>query len=238
MSKWYFQIKGRNHPDDSLSFGRWSWPPLFSGQVEADTRKDARKQINDLFAEQFPCRVAKDDDAQPFLLHIVEMTKKDAYLLALFDTRECQECGRHFRRIDLYNDTHEPYKGTEYCSQACKDKAYALQKMLSEDDPYGKKSIPCIYRITNKLTGMVYIGQTKQAFTLRWWQHVKWGSSDCKFHQAIKESEITDWTFEVVEVCSEDKLDQREAYHIAAHDSVFNGYNTAMPNAEAMEEER
>lgn len=228
MPQFYYQIKGLDHNEDA--FDKWAWPPLFSGRVEAQDQKEARAMVQAMYGEDIPGRVAKKDRSKPFILHVKKM---DAYLARLFEPRACKQCGNEFRRIDLYNDQHEAYKGPDFCSQACANAAKAADMVPGGDDPYGNKAIPCIYRITNKPTGKVYIGQTRQAFTLRWWQHVKWGTSDCKFHTALRESALTDWMFEVVEVCEADTLDEREAHWIREHDAINNGYNTAKVTAAA-----
>lgn len=226
MSKdFYYQIKGLA-TDQNTGCEKWSWPPLFSGKVEAANSKEARAALEGMFKHKLPGSIKRADFSQPFLMRLTEITDDQPYLKRLFELKECEECGNPFRQIDLYNDPHETYKGPRFCCQVCANKAKAAEIMAGPDDPYGNKSIPCIYRITNKRTKMVYIGQTTQAFTLRWWQHIKWGESGCKFHQAMRNSELTDWTFEVLEVCKAEELDQREAYHIAAHDSVERGYNS------------
>lgn len=219
--EFYYQIKGLNYNEDA--YDKWQWPPLFSGRIEAENPKEARLKVNAMFGKKFPGRVKRDDNSKPFLLHIKPMS---AYFTRLFEVKECEQCGSKFRRIDLYNDHNEPYKGQEFCSQECKNTARAVKIVAGHNDNCFNKAFPCIYRIKNKKTGMVYIGQTQQAFTLRWWQHVKWGTDDCKFHKALRESSLTDWTFEVVELCEEKDLNAREAHHIAANNAVDNGYNS------------
>jgi hypothetical protein len=227
---WYYQIKGlvkdKNAPDYE---SKWSWPPLFSGRIEADSSKEARYLIEGLFDKKFPGKIKKDDYSNSYLLKI---SKYSSYENALFEEIECKECGRSFRRIDLYNDINESYKGKEYCSSSCRDKHNIENKrnMVAEDDPYGNIAIPCIYRITNKKSGKSYIGQTKQSFTLRWWQHVKWGATNCKFHNALQNTPITDWKFEVIEVCEENELNERETYYIKFYNTVDKGYNSNYGN--------
>ena len=85
-----------------------------------------------------------------------------------------------------------------------------------------------IYKITNKHNGLCYIGQTIRSFTLRWWEHIV-RPSNCKFHSALKDSKISDWIFEVVEVIpsgNKEKLDERESYWIRHYNSINNGFNT------------
>ena len=197
----------------------------------AKDKKEAKKIIEAEYNKSFPLRVlSKDLDKNEFLLMIQDMTE-NKYLKALFKERKCKECQSKFRRIDLYNDANSHYKGTEYCSGDCKDKGYERTRYEINGEMFDESgNVPVIYKITNKKTDKCYIGQTIQSFTLRWWQHVKWGKSDCKFHQAMKGSKLTDWKFEVIDVVSDgskEKLDERESFYIKYYDSINDGYNTA-----------
>lgn len=73
-----------------------------------------------------------------------------------------------------------------------------------------------IYRITNSLTQMCYIGQAVDIGD-RWRQHVKRAlnaepRTQNKLYPAMYESGIENWTFEVIEECTRDKLNEREDY--------------------------
>ena len=237
--EYYYQIKGKDGKNTYGIYGssNWGFPPIFSGKVTANDRKEAKEIIENEYGKKFPLRVlSKDLENNEFLLRITEM-QDNPYLRSIFNERECIECKQKYRRIDLYNDINEKYKGTEYCSESCKEKAYEKRRfetsesMFDNDD--GSNNVPVIYKITNRTTNMCYVGQTTQSFTLRWWQHIKWGKSDCKFHDAIKKSKLTDWIFEVIEVLnSKEKLDEREAYYIKEFESIKKGYNTMKVNHE------
>jgi hypothetical protein len=61
---------------------------------------------------ELPCRVLKKDfEKSPYLLKLREHDVTDEYLNRLFVNRQCKECSNSFRRIDLYNDHNEQYKG-------------------------------------------------------------------------------------------------------------------------------
>lgn len=93
-----------------------------------------------------------------------------------------------------------------------------------------------IYKISNVITGQCYIGKTCKKPTNRWYQHFsKPGNS--KFHQAIKNSPITEWTFTVIEEIEfpiDVYLDsqaiiyikERENYWIKEYDAINSGYNS------------
>jgi hypothetical protein len=140
-----------------------------------------------------------------------------------------------FKLIDKYHDPHTETKSHDYCAEAClaaaKFRDLSEFKLTSEG-----RSPPVIYQVRQKSTGMVYVGQTTQPFTLRWWQHLS-NPSACKFHAALTSSNITDWEFSVLEVISypEDCSDRaghitdRERHWIDALSSVSAGFNTLRP---------
>lgn len=237
MKEFYYQIKGKNNPSDPYSYGKWAFPPIFSGKVEATDRKEAKLIIDEEYGRKFPLRVLdKDIDANEYLLAITEITENSGHS-RLFSSRECSTCGSEFRIIDKYNDANCLNKGSEYCSDECKHEAKLIETVKwNEDNVMNGKHIPVIYKITNKKTGLSYIGKTTQAFTFRWYQHFfQLGST--KFHNEIKTTEISDWTFEVIEVVKipddtkeyseADKfIFERERFWINHHDSIKNGYNS------------
>lgn len=228
MKEFYYQIKGKSGEG---GWGKWSFPPIFTGKVSADSKKEAKKAVEDEYGKKFPLRVlTKDLDSNEFLLKIEEISD---YTARLFEDQSCEQCGKVFRRIDLYNDSNSSYKGYDFCSDKCKSEMRQVKYLK------GIKGgqLPVIYQITNSKTGKSYIGKTTQVFTLRWYQHFFHGDT-CKFHQAIEESELEDWSFQIVEtvVVPDDikKLDDgvdfvssREKFWIDKIDSIQNGYNSA-----------
>lgn len=236
---YYYQIKGKTGDKDGWS--NWTFPPIYSGRIKAENKIEAKKMIEQNYNKHFPLRVLnKDLDSNEFLLKIEDMTNNN-YLIKLFEYNECknEECKKKFRRIDLYNDTNVKTKGMDYCSDKCREierEKYEIERIKNfnnpeMDNPNGFYNIPVIYKITNKNNNMCYIGQTTQSFTLRWWQHIKWGESDCKFHKAIQKGKLTDWLFEIIEVVENRYcLDERESYYIKQFDSINKGYNTVKVN--------
>ena len=86
-----------------------------------------------------------------------------------------------------------------------------------------------IYKITNLLTGKSYIGQSVNIAT-RWSQHKSISRSietldGNELHKDILELGIDNFSFEVIEETTVDKLDEREIYWIAYYDTFYNGYN-------------
>lgn len=91
-------------------------------------------------------------------------------------------------------------------------------------------SVCGIYKITNKNTGEIYIGQSVDIAS-RWKQHVKCGlgidaSPTNKLYNNMQQSGIWNFTFELLEVCSRDKLNEKECFWIDMYQSNKIGLNT------------
>lgn len=236
MLKFYYQIKGRRPAKNAYGEDGWAWPPVFSGMVEATNRKAAKLAVEEVYERQFPMRVLrKDMAAHEYLLHIQEIGEHDTYLLSRFEDKACKECGMVFKLIDKYNDPNTETKSHDYCTEAClqaaKYRDLSEFRLASEG-----RSPPVIYQVRQKSTGRVYVGQTTQPFTLRWWQHLS-NPTTCKFHTALGGSDITDWEFSVLEVIAYPEpctnrpayITQRESHWIEALGAVETGFNTVRP---------
>lgn len=241
MAEFYYQIKGKSNTDELGFFGsaqNWTFPPIFSGKVEAKDRKHAKIIIDEIYGKNFPLRVlSKDLDSNEFLLSIEEM-KEDSHRHRLFELKKCKLCESTFYVIDKYNDTNDSYKGSEYCSYNCKNEDYKLTQIrYNEENILKGIHTPVIYKITSKINGLCYIGKTSQAFTFRWYQHFFQNGGTSKFHSEIKNTTIVDWIFEVIEIVkipddlkiyseAEKFILDRERYWINFYDSKNNGFNT------------
>lgn len=87
-----------------------------------------------------------------------------------------------------------------------------------------------IYKITNKNNNKVYIGQS-QDIALRWRQHKQnYQTMPGWYENARAEStSIDDFTFEVIQECKKEELDELETYWISYYDSIKQGYNRELP---------
>lgn len=82
-----------------------------------------------------------------------------------------------------------------------------------------------IYKITKKENGKAYIGQSNN-IERRFAQHCYKGEkAKIPLDIAIKKYGKDAFTFEVIEECSSEQLNEREAYWIKYYDTVKNGYN-------------
>ena len=83
-----------------------------------------------------------------------------------------------------------------------------------------------IYKITNKINGKVYIGQTCKSIQYRWQRH-QYSSSGCiRLRDAIVECGVDNFLVEEVEVCQNNiEAFDRECYWIEFYNSMNVGYN-------------
>ena len=247
MPQYLYQIKGKGG-DGSDSYSTWLFPPLWTDMIEAKDKKEAKLIVEEEYGRKFPLRVLHEDLASnEFLLVIKEVKENDHHTRKLFEANTCKQCGAQFKQIEKYQLGNKG-GGFSFCSNECSkkhDMDNALPHFNAESYQYNTR--PVIYKITNKDTGMCYIGKTCQVFTLRWYQHF-FQASDTKFHRAIKESKPTDWVFEVVETViipdeikfnskeANDLIFKREMLYINLNDSIKNGYNSVSSKNELIEE--
>jgi group I intron endonuclease len=83
-----------------------------------------------------------------------------------------------------------------------------------------------IYKIINKVNGMIYVGQTTQILEERWKQHLKI-TSNCRYMKsAFKKYGIDQFEFKMICICFDEELDKFEIQYIKLCNSMVpNGYN-------------
>lgn len=80
-----------------------------------------------------------------------------------------------------------------------------------------------IYKITNKNNQKIYVGKSIH-IEQRWKEHIS-GKGNKELHNDIKKFGLTNFSFEIIELCSKEKLNEREKYWISILNSFHNGYN-------------
>lgn len=98
----------------------------------------------------------------------------------------------------------------------------------------GAKTVTGIYKLTNIETQQVYIGQARDARE-RLREHAKCSLKiDCpgnnKLYPAMQKYGLENFTYELMEECAKEDLDEREAYWINYYDSYTYGYNSTRGN--------
>lgn len=89
-----------------------------------------------------------------------------------------------------------------------------------------------IYKIQNLINGKIYIGQSV-SIEKRWAAHRYAGRNkkdNYPIHKAMVKYGVENFSFEIIELCDKDQLNEKEVYWISVYDSYKNGYN-ATPGA-------
>lgn len=94
----------------------------------------------------------------------------------------------------------------------------------------GKKIVCGIYKITNTITGEQYIGQSKNIDD-RWKAHCKCGlgidaSATNTLYNSMQKDKVWNFTFEVLQECKPEELNEKEAFWIQSYQSNIYGLNT------------
>lgn len=98
----------------------------------------------------------------------------------------------------------------------------------------GKEKKSGIYRITNVNSKLCYVGQGVD-LSRRLAEHIKGtlgiqSIADQRVHHAMAETGLENWTFEVLEECEKEKLNEREKFWINYYKSNEFGYNKTAGN--------
>ena len=98
----------------------------------------------------------------------------------------------------------------------------------------GSGSVCGIYKITNKQTGDIYIGQSVNIAD-RWKQHIKCGlgidaSATNKLYNNMQKYGVWNFTFEILQKCTRDKLNEKERFWIQMYQSNKVGLNVTKGN--------
>lgn len=89
-----------------------------------------------------------------------------------------------------------------------------------------------IYLVKNKINNACYIGQAKDIYKRFNSHHIYdyKNSKNCcyntKFYKALRKYGIENFEVQVLELCSENKLDEKEIEYIKLYDSYNHGYNS------------
>lgn len=98
----------------------------------------------------------------------------------------------------------------------------------------GSENVCGVYKITNQETNECYIGQAKDV-RKRWNEHAKCGLSidtpqGNKLYKAMQEYGLEHFSFELLEECPAEKLDEKERYFISLYSSDTLGFNSTKGN--------
>lgn len=89
-----------------------------------------------------------------------------------------------------------------------------------------------IYKITNRINGKAYIGQTSLTIKHRLQQHIRDSKRQTMenrpLYRAFKKYGYNNFIIEEVEQCKNDEVNEKEKYWIKYYDSYHNGYNATL----------
>lgn len=182
------------------------WEELHSinGQIEV-----ARQTL--LVQQEQAMNAAKEEDFVNF--HSIDLTPQDTKDINLI---------RQFAPQLTRQEAFFKLIWTEFYQKPIQ----ALCKILNTEKVSG------IYKITNTENGRMYIGQAVDV-AARWKEHCKCGLGigstgymTNKFYKALHDTGIESFTFEVLELCEKDKLNEREFYWIDFYNATTFGYNS------------
>lgn len=119
-----------------------------------------------------------------------------------------------------------------YCLNMYKKEKYKDIEFPDDEHHIKSDSPNYIYKCTEKATGKCYVGKTRNAPFFRWWNHLTHSSSP--FGIYLRQTKLSDWTFEVLEELPTDTPDSEvlrvESSYIVKFDSIINGFNTVISN--------
>lgn len=98
----------------------------------------------------------------------------------------------------------------------------------------GTTTVTGIYKITNQLNGIYYIGQAVDV-AKRWKDHAKCGlgidaPASNKLYAAMQQDGLENFTWELLEKCSSAELNEKEKFYIELYQAKEYGYNSTKGN--------
>lgn len=211
----------------------------FAEEYKKNKLQQVNEQLIEFEADAQSRRIALNAELLPLVKEVDEYTKKrDAIIEAQkreIELRDAQE----FHKVQLTAAVIEDIKYiNSILGRLSKPEIVAkvvweayiqgptkemLNRIIGKDKKTG------IYRITNIDTQECYIGQGVDVGK-RLTEHIKGtlgiqSIADQKIHHVMADSGLQNWTFELLEECERDELNNREKFYISYYKSNEFGYN-------------
>lgn len=211
----------------------------FAEEYKKNRLQQVNEQLNEFEANAQLRKIALNEELLPLIKEVDEYTKKREAIIEAqkreIELRDAQE----FHKVQLTTVVIEDIKYiNSILGRLSKPEIVAkvvweayiqgptkemLNRIIGKDKKTG------IYRITNIDTQECYIGQGVDVGK-RLTEHIKGtlgiqSIADQKIHHAMADSGLQNWTFELLEECERDELNNREKFYISYYRSNEFGYN-------------
>jgi hypothetical protein len=211
----------------------------FAEEYKKNKLQQVNEQLNEFEANAQLRKIALNEELLPLIKEVDEYTKKREAIIEAqkreIELRDAQE----FHKVQLTTVVVEDIKYiNSILGRLSKPEIVAkvvweayiqgptkemLNRIIGKDKKTG------IYRITNIDTQECYIGQGVDVGK-RLTEHIKGtlgiqSIADQKIHHAMADSGLQNWTFELLEECERDELNNREKFYISYYRSNEFGYN-------------
>lgn len=147
------------------------------------------------------------------------------------ETENCIKISRAEKEdIEIINSFKNRLTNPEILSKLIWSTYYQKKAKELFTNMLGTDKVCGIYKITKRDNKMCYIGQSVDILN-RFTQHCRCGCGmktpkDNKLYTAMLDCGLESFTFEVVEECPKEELDEKEAYYIKMYNTVNFGYNS------------
>lgn len=209
-----------------------------------EIQNDYEKREKDYIQQHYQRVVVLDEEIVKKQDELKNLTAYQQNLIEAFKRQEEIKTKEDFYRIVLSETIESDIKKLKQVAETLTD-GTILYKLIYKsfyEKPFGEligrvavdKSCG-IYKITNKENGKVYIGQTRQSFKERWRTHLKRGlkaepGTANKLYAAMWEEGPEHFTWEILEQCEPNLLNQKEKKYIEIYKADTWGYNTQSGN--------
>ena len=204
----------------------------FQEKLKIDTQMEIYKKIANQESEDI------DRAVESMKKHLEDLKQKRDNTLAIIKEEEKLKNENDFYRVVLKKEDVEDIEQLRSIEKRLNNKD-VLRKLIYKtfiEVPMnalfgrgGIKEAPGVYKITNLKNNMVYIGQSTNVKN-RVKAHIQASIGISTIasqvvHDAMADEGLENFTFQLIEECEKDQLNNREKYYIDYYDSKSYGYN-------------
>ncbi|TDQ27653.1 GIY-YIG nuclease family protein [Tenacibaculum caenipelagi] len=233
---------GWTNPFDSVTIIR---EPL----IEAKDKNEVKEILLSKYPQFFPkdkvYQRETKDEAQFFYVVIFPLYEYEKILIEEGEWK-CSQCGQVHEnkyvskpRIDerlLGSDVMFCSSDDDVCYENFKKEKWNNVEFPDDEYYITKESPIYIYKCTEKATDKCYVGKTRNAPFFRWWNHLT--KSYSPFGLYLRETKLSDWTFEVLEELpsniEDSQVNKVESEYMLKFNSIKNGFNSVISNKEVL----